>query len=169
MYKNRCYIKISVLHNIIITSIIIYEFRYNILKIHIKNEYTYSFLIYNLSSNVSWEDPVAFHLPKKVQTAYKDTFPLKSVNDAESLFDVGVCHCWKKKKKRATCTMQATVSDRKLQTKCSYRESWDMTHIILMSIEKMLKIHGKEYTNKYSTYLQTKAEKLSCSIGCAAV
>lgn len=65
--------------------------------------------------------------------------------------------------------MQATVSDRKLQTKCLYRESWDMTHIILMSIEKMLKIHGKEYTNKYSTYLQTKAEKLSCLIGCAAV
>lgn len=26
LYKNRCYIKISVLHNIIITSIIIYEF-----------------------------------------------------------------------------------------------------------------------------------------------
>ncbi len=60
--------------------------------------------------------------------------------------------------------MQATVSDRKLQTKCPYRESWDITHIILMSIKKMLKIHGKEYTNKYSPYLQTKADKLSCSV-----
>ncbi len=71
--------------------------------------------------------------------------------------------------KKATCTMQATVSDRKLQTKCPYRESWDMTHIILMSIKKMLKIHGKEYTNKYSPYLQTKADKVSCSVGCTAV
>lgn len=141
------------------------NFWYNILKIHIKNEYTYSFLIYNISSNVSWEDPVAFHLPKKCRQHTKTLFLLKSLNDAKSLFDIGVCHCSKK----ATCTMQATVSDRNLQTKCPYRESWDMTHIILMSIEKMLKIHGKEYTNKYSTYLQTKAEKLSCLIGCAAV
>lgn len=49
----------------------------NILKIHIKNECTYSFLIYNISSNVSWEDPMAFHLPKKCRTAYKDTSPWK--------------------------------------------------------------------------------------------
>lgn len=109
--------------------------------------------------------PTAFHLPKKCRTAYKDTFPFKSLNDAKSLFHIGVCH----RLKKATCTMQATGSDLKPQTKCSYRESWDVTHIISMSVEKMSKIHGKEYTNKYSTYLQTKAEKLSCSVGCTDV
>lgn len=60
----------------------------NILKIHIKNECTYSFLIYNNFPNGSWGDPRVSTF-KKVQEAYKDTFPLFFKTMQKSLFEIG--------------------------------------------------------------------------------
>ena len=48
----------------------------NILKIHIKNECTYSFLIYNNFPNGSWGDPRVFHFQKSAESIQRHFFSL---------------------------------------------------------------------------------------------
>lgn len=68
----------------------------NILKIHIKNECTYSFLIYNNFPNGSWVDPRVLLFQKSAESIQRHFFPFFKMMQ-KSLFDIGGCATVKRK------------------------------------------------------------------------
>lgn len=140
--------KISVLHNIIYTSNIIYEFCFdNISILHVKNEYPYSFyynLLYESSLKASWPSD-----SRKCRKHTKTLYFHSSWNDAVFFFwTLGGVPLWKKPLLQCRATVNETTNI------SLSRRSWRMmTQVILnQKIEKTWQIIS------INIYLQTTAE-----------